>query len=435
MGFEKYCLLAKNSSKIQISFYAHCPYTLVSTFQFSYIYFSMIVEKISDTVHRLKLENQEIVLIGTAHISQNSVEEVSSLIDSENPDRVCVELDDGRMKSKTQKKSWEEKDIRTVFKEGKGFLLLANTALASFQRRMGLQTGTKPGEEILGAAQKAEEKGIPVSLCDREIQTTFRRAWAKSNFWNKCKLLATLVTAAFSKEEITPEELEELKKQDTLQSMMDELSKELPSVKEVLIDERDKYLGRSIFSSPGSKKIAVIGAGHTKGVISTIEKMEKGERTETLEELTSIPKSSHLAGAMQFVVPTLLLLIIFLAAFNSGWDQGLRTFIYWVIVNAACTFIATLISGAHFLNIIACTITAPIFALAPVLGVGMLGGILEATFRKPKVKDFEAINDDSMSLKGWYKNRILHALLVFFLSSLGSVFGTLIAFPFILTMI
>ncbi|MCR5731575.1 MAG: TraB/GumN family protein [Sphaerochaetaceae bacterium] len=395
----------------------------------------MNVEKISDTVHRLTLEDQEIVLVGTAHISQNSVEEVSTLIDSENPDRVCVELDDGRMKSKTQKKSWEEKDIRTVFREGKGFLLLANTALASFQRRMGLQTGTKPGEEILGAAEKAKEKNIPVSLCDREIQTTFRRAWAKSNLWNKCKLLATLITAAFSKEEITPEELEELKKQDTLQSMMDELSKELPSVKEVLIDERDCYLGRSIFEAPGKKKIAVIGAGHTQGVISTIGKLDKGEKTPSLEELTVIPSGGWLSGAMQFIVPTLLILIIFASAFNSGWDQGLRAFIYWGIVNASCTFIATLISGAHILNIIACTVTAPLFALAPVLGVGMLGGILEATFKKPKVKDFEAINDDSMTLKGWYRNRILHALLVFFLSSLGSVFGTLVAFPFLLTMI
>ena len=139
----------------------------------------MKVETVSDTIHKLILPDQEIILVGTAHVSQTSVEEVSSLIESENPDRICIELDDGRMKSKTEKSSWENMDIRKVIKDGRGFFLLANTALSSFQRRMGEQTGTKPGDEILGAAALAKEKGIPLSLCDRDIQTTFKRAWAK----------------------------------------------------------------------------------------------------------------------------------------------------------------------------------------------------------------------------------------------------------------
>ena len=166
----------------------------------------MQIEKISDTYHRITFSDGSIVyLIGTAHVSKNSVEEVRNIIETENPDRVCIELDASRMASKTSRQNWENQDIRKVFKEGKGFLLLANTALASFQRKLGAQTGANPGEEILGAAKLAEEKGIPVSLCDRDIQTTFRRAWAKSGLWNKCKLLATLISAAFSDEEITPE--------------------------------------------------------------------------------------------------------------------------------------------------------------------------------------------------------------------------------------
>ena len=199
----------------------------------------MHIEKISDTYHRITFSNgSEVFLIGTAHVSKNSVQEVADIIETENPDRVCIELDASRMASKTNK-SWEETDIRKVFREGKGFLMLANTALASFQKKLGAQTGANPGDEILGAAKLAEEKGIPVSLCDREIQTTFRRAWAKSSLWNKCKLLATLISAAFSNEEISPEELEELKNQETLEGMLNEVAKELPSIKEVLIDERD----------------------------------------------------------------------------------------------------------------------------------------------------------------------------------------------------
>ena len=173
----------------------------------------MQIERISDTNHHITFSNgDEVFLIGTAHVSQNSVAEVAEIIEKENPDRICVELDASRLSSKTKKQSWENTDIRKVFREGKGFLLLANTALASFQRKLGAQTGTTPGDELLGAVKLAEEKGIPLSLCDRDIQTTFRRAWAKSSLWTKCKLLGTLVSAAFSNEEITPEELEELKK-------------------------------------------------------------------------------------------------------------------------------------------------------------------------------------------------------------------------------
>ena len=282
---------------------------------------------ISDTVHKLILDDQEIILVGTAHVSQNSVEEVKGIIETEAPDRVCIELDDGRMKSKTEKKTYENMDIRKVIKEGKGFFLLANTALASFQRRMGAQTGTKPGEEILGAAEVAKQANIPVSLCDRDIQTTFKRAWAKSSLWNKCKLLATLISAAFSNEEITAEELEQLKSQDTLQTLMQEMAKELPMVKEVLIDERDQYLGRSIFEAPGKKKVAVIGAGHTNGVISTIKSLSENKQTPSLEELTVVPKGKPIGKVISYLIPILIVVLIVASFISSGWDQGLRPFL------------------------------------------------------------------------------------------------------------
>ena len=393
----------------------------------------MQIETISDTFHRVSFSNgSQVLLVGTAHVSKTSVEEVASIIENETPDRVCIELDASRMASKTKKNSWEDMDIRKVFKEKKGFLLLANTALASFQRRLGAQTGANPGDEILGAAKLAEEKEIPVSLCDRDIQTTFRRAWAKSSLWNKCKLLGTLISAAFSDEEITPEELEDLKKQETLEGMLNEVAKELPAIKEVLIDERDTYLASKIYAAPGTKKLAVIGAGHTKGVLATFEKLEANAYVASPESLEEIPPSKGFGKAVSYLIPTLIVALILYGIFANGWDQGIRTFIYWILVNAGCTLVATAIAAAHPLNIILCAVTAPFFALNPVLGVGMLGGILEATFRKPKVRDFQTLNDEAMTLKGWYRNRILHCLLVFFLSSLGSMLGTFVAFPLLI---
>ena len=393
----------------------------------------MNVETIDSTYHVITFEDgRKIHLVGTAHISSGSVEEVARVIDEVEPDRICIELDDSRMKTKTDR-SYEDQDIRKVIKEGRGFFLLANTALASFQKRMGAQTGIKPGEEILGAASLARERGIPLSLCDRDIQITFKRAWAKSSFWNKMKLLATLISAAFSNETITEEELEELKSQDTLESMMNEIAKELPTVKEVLIDERDRYLATSIYNTPGDNKVAVIGAGHTNGIIRTFEKLEKNEIPNETASITEIPKSKPIGKIVSYVIPTLIVLLIVWGGIHSGWDQGLKMFLMWVVVCMSSTAIGTLISLAHPLNILLCAITAPFFALNPVLGVGMLGGILEATFRKPKVKDFEGMTDDAGKFKGWYRNRILHALLVFLLSSVGSSLGTLVAFPMLIS--
>ena len=127
---------------------------------FGYIHL-MQVENLAESLNRITLnDGRKITLIGTAHISSGSVELVEKTIEEENPDRICIELDESRMKSKSEKQSWENMDIRKVFKEGRGFFLLANTALASFQKRMGEQTGIKPGEEILTAAKIAKEKNI-----------------------------------------------------------------------------------------------------------------------------------------------------------------------------------------------------------------------------------------------------------------------------------
>lgn len=393
----------------------------------------MTTEKISDTYHILTFDNGDVIhLVGTAHVSKNSAEEVREIIEKENPDRVCIELDDGRMKSKTKDASYENMDIKKIFKEGKGFLLLANTALASFQKRMGQQTGSDPGAEIIGAAKLAEEKGIPVSLCDREIQVTFRRAWGKSSLWNKCKLLATLISASFSNEKISEEDLEDLKNEETLESMLKEVAKELPSVKEVLIDERDRYLATSIYTSEGKTKVAVIGAGHTQGIIRTLEKLEKGEISTDTSSITQIPKPGKAGKILQWAIPTLIVALVAVGIFTSGWDQGLKAFLYWVAANASCTFLFTLIGGGSILTCLLSGITAPFFVLNPVLGVGLFAGIWQATFKAPKVKDFENINNDALTLKGWYKNRILKCLVAFVMSSLGSIFGSLVGFPFIL---
>lgn len=393
----------------------------------------MTIEKISDTVHKITFkDNKELMLIGTAHVSQESVDEVSSYINEYDPDHICIELDKTRYNNKKEKEAWSSKTITNVLKEGKGFLLLANMALATFQKRMGEQTGSKPGEEILGAAKIAEEKNIPFSFCDREIQTTFKRAWRKSNFWNKCKLLATLISAAFSKEEMSAEELEELKKADVLETMLSEMAKELPTVKEVLIDERDQFLATSMYTAPGNKKLGVIGAGHTKGILRNLERLDEKTLDTNLDEISSIPPASKIGKSLKYLIPTIIIGLIVYGFFKAGWTQGIKMFGYWVAVNAIFTFIGGVVALAHPLNIFISMLAAPFTSLNPTIGVGIVSGLLELKLKKPSVVDFTNMGEDASSLKGWYKNKALHALIVFFFCSVGSSIGTFVGFPVLL---
>ena len=390
-------------------------------------------EHVSDTVNKIFLDNgDEIILVGTAHVSQNSVEEVRAVIETEQPDHICLELDKGRYESKTKEQSYSNMNLTKVFKEGKTFLVLANTALASFQKKMGTQTGSAPGEEIIGASKIAEELGIPYSFCDREIAITLKRAWAKSNLWNKAKLIGTLLSSAFDKEEFKPEELEELKKSDTLQEMMNELAKELPGAKEALIDERDRFLATNIMTAPGHKKVAVIGAGHANGIIKTVEKLEKKELSTDLSSIAQAPKPSKAGKIAQWIVPIALIAIIIGVGFAHGFNESLRYFLIWAGTNAATTVLFSILSNAHPLNWLVAAISAPIAVLNPAIGVGVVTGIAEATLRKPTVRDFESLSDEISSVKGWFKNKVLHAFLIFFTTSIGSIIGTFVLFPIML---
>ena len=259
----------------------------------------MGIRKMSQTQRIVECNGRKITLIGTAHVSKESVEEVKETIKTINPDCVAVELDEKRADSIQNSEKYKELDIVQVLKRGEGFLLIANLILASFQRKMGQNVGVKPGDEMLAAIEVAKELNIPTALVDRPIQITLRRAWAKNGFMGRIKLLSTLIASAFSKEEVSAEEIEKLKKQSEMDSMMTELAEYMPVIKEVLIDERDKYLATNIWNSQGNNVVAVLGAGHLPGVEAHLIKMSKNEEVADNSEISSVPPkkvSSKIVG-------------------------------------------------------------------------------------------------------------------------------------------
>ena len=385
----------------------------------------------SDTITRLHLGDRTFVLVGTAHISRHSVEEVERIISEEKPERVCIEIDPSRYRTLTEGAQWSSLDIYRVLKEGKGFLLLTNLVLTSFQRRLGLELGIRPGEEMLAAIRTAESLGIPTALCDRDIQITLRRAWARSSFWGKNKLLAALLSSVFSSEKLTSEQIEELKKKNELESMMEELSGYLPSVKEVLIDERDQYLAQNIYAQPEKKILAVVGAGHVPGILHWLETLHRGETSIDIQELEALPPPAKTTKVLPWVLPGLIVALIGWGFLRSGWVQGMEMVWIWVLVNGGLAALGSLLALAHPVTILASFPAAPIATLNPAIGVGMITGLLEAYFRKPRVEDFEHLSEDITSLKGFFRNRVTHVLLVFFFSNIGGMIGNFIALPYL----
>jgi pheromone shutdown-related protein TraB len=398
----------------------------------------------SQTTRRITVSGRPVLLVGTAHISPESIAEVSSLVANEHPASVCVEIDDARYRSMTEGSRWENLDIAKVLREGRGFLLIANLALAGFQRRMGAAVGVKPGEEMLAAVRIAGELGIPARFCDRDVQTTLKRAWARSGLWNKSKLLASLASSAFSDEKLSAEEIEKLKQKNELEEMMAELAAFLPSVKEVLIDERDRYLAAKIFdearslggtpapdgTEPGPV-LSVVGAGHLDGIVSWIGRFESGELTSSTSELEVVPQPSSLAKAAGWLIPAAIVALIAVGFLRSGTSASLELLLRWVLLNGSLAAIGSALCLAHPLTILVSFIGAPIATLNPFVGVGLFAGVTEAFVRKPRVSDFEALTEDVTSVKGFYRNRVTHILLIFFLSSFGGMIGNFIALPFL----
>lgn len=391
----------------------------------------MTVEKLTDTITRIGFKNGTVLtLIGTAHVSENSTEEVKKTIAEVNPDRICIELDSDRWQKVHEKDedSFSNLDVVSVIKNGKTFLLLANLILSSFQKRLNLNKSGTVGEEIIGAGEYANENNIPLTLADRNIAVTLKRVWRLSKGGSKTKMLSSLLEAAFDKNTITEEEIEELKKTSNIEVMLEKVAKELPEAKRALIDERDEYLASKIYNAEGKNKVAVVGQGHTLGLIKTLERLENGEIID-IAELEKIPEKSRAKKVMNWFIPTLILVVVLAIGIFKGWQYGLRAFIIWALSNAATTFVFSILSLSHPLVWFVGAITAPIAALTPVLGVGMFTGIVQAKLKKPLVSDIENLTDDVSTFKGWFKNRFLHALTVFFLTSVGSTLGTFVVFP------
>lgn len=373
----------------------------------------------------LRVDDKDIILVGTAHISQESVDTVVRTIDDIVPDTVCVELDAQRYQSLINKTGWESLNIRELIKKKQIPFLLANLALSSYQKRMGLHTGVKPGAELAAAAQTAEERGMEVELVDRNIRTTLLRVWRKTGLWNKIKVMASLFGSLFEKQELSEAELAKLRETDTLSSMLEEMSKLLPSVKQILVDERDTHMAYHIRNAPGERVLAVVGAAHLPGIIRHLEGQEI--LPETITEINTIPPKTTFSKLVPWLIPGIVIVLFIAGFFFGDRDQLANAATAWILANGVFSAMGALIALGHPVTIATAFVAAPITSLNPTIGAGFVTGLVQSFVAAPTVRDMEHVGEDLVTIKGWWQNRLARVLLVFLFSSLGSSIGTFVA--------
>lgn len=376
------------------------------------------------SMHRVQLGEREIILLGTAHVSQTSVDEVRQAIEQERPDTVCVELDSQRHQALRDRNRWESLNLFQVIRKGQAPMLLANLALASYQKRMGLQTGVKPGAELAAAADVAEANGMRVELVDRNIRTTLLRAWRKTGFWKKNQLVVTMFASMFEKQQIDEEELARLRQGDTLSAMLDELGDMLPAVKAILVDERDRFMAHYIRRAPGEKVLAVVGAAHLPGILRWLE---QEQAPESILELDTIPPKPAASKILPWLIPGIVAALFVAGFFFGDRSRIADAALAWILANGLLSAGGALIALGHPLTILTAFIAAPITSLNPTIGAGMVAGLVQAMAAAPTVRDLETVGDELATLRGWWRNRVTRVLLVFVLSSLGSAIGTFVA--------
>ena len=373
-----------------------------------------------DDVEHITIGEREIFLVGTAHVSQESVDLVKQVIAAEKPDCVCVELDDKRYKALSGRKRWESLDLKEIIRKKQLSTLLVNLILSSYQKKLGMQLGVMPGAELLEATREADKHSIPVSLCDRDVRVTLRRAWHETSFLKKGYLLATLLMSLFDKTEITEEKLEQLKKKDVLSELMSELGEAMPELKKVLIDERDIYLAEKIKMSSGRKLVAVVGAGHIEGIKKSIREDHSG----VLPSISSFPPVSSSLKALGWAIPLLIIGSLVAIGIQKGGTAAGANLLYWILANGIPTSIGAMLAGAHPLTIASAFAAAPVTSLTPVIGAGYVTAFVQVMVRPPVVREFETVAEDMATFGGWWKNKLLRVFLAFLLPGFGSMIGT-----------
>lgn len=376
------------------------------------------------------MNREYLTIIGTAHVSEESVKEVKDAIYEQQPDIVAIELDRGRYNRIRNEMAGIEEDshipVTQIIKENKIGVFLASTLLGYFQSKIGEDVDVKPGSEMIGAIEAAEDLKIPIALIDRDINVTLQRALNKMTFKEKASFLWSTVSGLFKKDELEEElDIEELKNPENLDEIMDMFEEISPGAYEVLVKERDAYLAGNIMNLPQENVVAVVGAGHKPGINRYLD------NPETLPPLADLRVTKEKKGIpwvkiILALIPILFVVIFFLAFFNgiSITDNVIE----FVGISMLMGFLGSLLSGSKVLSAIVGGLVAPLTIIHPLLAAGWFSGLTEAKLRKVRKSDISNLSKIK-HLKDIWHNNICRILIVVVGTNIGVSIATLIILP------
>jgi pheromone shutdown-related protein TraB len=362
-------------------------------------------------------------VVGTAHVSQKSVDDVRTVIDTVHPDVVCVELCKSRFDALTKDSAFRDLDVFKVVREGKTLYLLGHLALASYQRRIGASLGVQPGAELVTATKTAAKRDIPVELIDRDINITLRRTWRNIGLWRRVTLLWSLLGGGDDDKDdgkgVTAETVESLKEPKALSEMLTELGKAVPEIKGPLVDERDLYLVSKMREAGEGKKtvVAVVGAAHVPGMTKQLN------APIDRDALDKIPPPALWWRIAKWAVPLAFLAILIYIAKVSDAESFAKTMLAWIIPTSVGAGLFTAVTGGSPFSVGAAMLASPVARVYPLVRTGIVVGIVEAWRRKPSVVDCERLPDDTQTMKGFWKNPVTRILIIAVASGLGALIG------------
>lgn len=370
---------------------------------------------------------ESLEIIGTAHVSEKSVETVKNTILDKNPDVVAVELCISRyhnlMNEQYGEPQKKEFQIREVIKGKNLTLFLVSGFLSYLQRKIGDDVGVKPGSEMLAAINAAEETGARISLIDRDISITLNRAINKMSYIEKMKFIYGLIASFFSKDEDI-EDIDSITEGDSLKEVMNYFQEMSPKAYDVLVTERDAYMAKMLLDIPEENVVAVVGAGHKGGIT---DYMENPDKIPPLSELLNIQKSRISMGKIILFSIPIIFILIFLFAFLNGINIQ-TSLIEYILITGSLAFVGSILSGSKIYSAIIAFLAAPLTILHPLLAAGWFSGVVEAKLRKVGIDDLMDFKECE-SLGDFWKNNLFRVLLVVVGTNIGATIGAFITIP------
>lgn len=382
----------------------------------------------SPPMREITVGGTRVTLLGTAHVSQQSIDDVHRLMDEGDFDAVAIELCEPRYRRLTGGDDWSDVDLFRIIRSGRGGMVAAQLALSAYQKRLADQLGVEPGGEMRGAIEAAEQRGLPVWRIDREIGTTLKRLVRTIPWYQRWLLVNGLIASLFTRSEVEPEDIERLKQGDMLENTFGEFAVRSPLLYEVLVAERDQYMAAHLRQRIARERprnvLVVVGAGHLDGLARRLT--GEDEPRQIRDELDRIPPRGMFIRILPWAIVAIIL-TGFAIGFHRSPELGMRLVTEWVLINGTLTAAGALIARAHPVTVVTAFLAAPLTSLNPTIGAGMVTGAVETIMRRPRMIDFEQLRDQVTRPHGWYSNRVTRILLVLVFCTAGSAAATYIA--------